>query len=184
MKRSNKSAVIVLDAGHGGRDEGAKVKGPSGVVIEKAFTLALVKKIGEQLTAAGHTVVYTRTSDDYPTLAQRLVFVRAQKPSLLISIHGDMVMGSNPSPMSTVSFHVKRPAEKKLAEGIADSLMNNAQEKTTVQSDSYRGSLMMLRESPCPAAMITIGDMPKVSRPEVQTRVVDAIVAGIKGYIA
>jgi N-acetylmuramoyl-L-alanine amidase len=185
MKRiMKKSITILLDAGHGGRDAGAKVKSKQGGVVEKDFTLALAKRIGEKLTLAGHTVQYTRTGNEYPSLPERIVMAKAQKAELLLSIHGDSRFGGKPLPQSSIMFHVKRPAEKKLADSIATSLEQGAQEKTRVAPDDSRGSLMMLRESPCPAAMIEIGDMPKASVPATQEKIAEAIVQGVVKYLA
>ncbi len=178
-----KSITILLDAGHGGRDAGARVKGPKGYVVEKDFTLALTKQVGETLAILGHTVHYTRTEDSVPELRARLVEAQKIKPDLLISIHGDVMMGDKPLPHSSLLFHEKRPAERKLADNIAKSLEQSAQEKTRVASDSSRGSLMMLRESPCPAATIEIGDMIRASQPEKQAKIVDAIVQGVQKYL-
>jgi N-acetylmuramoyl-L-alanine amidase len=185
MKRiTKKSLTILLDAGHGGRDAGARVNSPKGMsVVEKDFTLALAKRVGEKLTAAGHTVQYTRTNDAYPSLPERIATAKTRKAELLLCIHGDTAQGGKPLSYSSIVFHVKRPAEKKLAECIATSLEQGALEKIRVGSDETRGSLMMLRESPCPAAMIEIGDMPKASVPATQEKIAEAIVQGVQKYL-
>jgi N-acetylmuramoyl-L-alanine amidase len=52
--------TVVLDAAHGGADNGALI---GGAVQEKTVTLALALKLQALLTARGFTVVMTRTTD-------------------------------------------------------------------------------------------------------------------------
>jgi N-acetylmuramoyl-L-alanine amidase len=187
MKRITKKSMmtIMLDAGHGGRDAGGTVRNGKSVVVEKDFTLALAKQVGEKLTLLGHTVHYTRTEDTYPDLPARIVEVKKYNADLLISIHGDMITERKLLPYSSVVFHVKRDAERKLADTIAQNLEKSAGEKTRVFSDSNRAptGLFILRNSPCKAAMIEIGDMIRASQPEKQTKIVDAIVQGVQKYL-
>jgi N-acetylmuramoyl-L-alanine amidase len=178
-----KTQTILLDAGHGGRDAGARVKGPNGYVVEKDFALNLVKQVGEKLSVLGHTVLYTRAGDEYPSISERVASAKNRKVEMLISIHGDMYYAGKPPKYTSVLFHVKRPTEKKLANCIAQDLEKTAKGKIRVAPDSERGSLMILRESTCPAVTIEIGDMIRASEPEKQEQIVDAIVQGVQKYL-
>jgi len=82
-KITKKSPLIVVDAGHGGRDNGASSHG----IREKDVTLALAKKLKKELNYLGYRVVMTRTSNKYLSLTQRTDFANAKKASLFISIH-------------------------------------------------------------------------------------------------
>jgi len=53
--------TVVLDASHGGADNGALI---GGAVQEKTVTLAMALKLQALLTARGFTVVMTRTADN------------------------------------------------------------------------------------------------------------------------
>ena len=78
--------VIVLDAGHGGRDPGAI--GPRGVK-EKDIVLRFAHALRDALEKRGHVVVMTRTGDTYLKLRQRVQVARAHHAALFISIHAD-----------------------------------------------------------------------------------------------
>ena len=52
--------IIVLDAGHGGTDSGAK----NGKIVEKELNLLLVKKLEKELISRGATVYLTREEDN------------------------------------------------------------------------------------------------------------------------
>jgi N-acetylmuramoyl-L-alanine amidase len=186
IKNRHKSLTIVLDAGHGGSDSGVTTQGAKGRITEKDFTLQFTQLLGKKLTEAGHTVYYTRTADTYPSLSARVVAIKSQKPDVLLSIHGEAFVNSKPRLISSIVFHVKRPVERKLSQAIAESLEQEVKERVVVATDDHRGTMingiMMLRESPCPATTISIGDMPRASQPELQEKLVAAIVSGVQKY--
>lgn len=79
--------VVVIDAGHGGRDPGAiGVKGTH----EKEVTLAYARALRDALLRTGrYDVVLTRDSDTYIMLRERLAMGRRAKGDIFISLHAD-----------------------------------------------------------------------------------------------
>jgi N-acetylmuramoyl-L-alanine amidase len=78
--------VVVVDAGHGGKDPGAL--GAS--VQEKAITLAAAKALKTRLEKTGRfEVVLTRGSDLFVPLEQRVQIARRADADLFISLHAD-----------------------------------------------------------------------------------------------
>lgn len=79
--------LVVIDAGHGGRDPGAI--GSSGVA-EKTITLETAKELRSTLEKTGrYRVELTRTGDHTVSLAERLAFARKHDADLMIAIHAD-----------------------------------------------------------------------------------------------
>jgi len=76
---------IVLDAGHGGSDIGAKGADPK--QNEKDLNLAIVLAAAEKLKALGAEVILTRSDDSTVALADRRDFLNECVPDLAISIH-------------------------------------------------------------------------------------------------
>ncbi len=76
---------VIIDAGHGGRDEGAQGDRSE----EKAINLAVSQKLGEKIRMgfSDVKVVYTRRSDITLTLPERAEIANVQRGDLLISIH-------------------------------------------------------------------------------------------------
>jgi N-acetylmuramoyl-L-alanine amidase len=84
--------TIVLDPGHGGSDPGSIKKDGTGKEYnEKTLNLSLAKKLGDRLTALGHTVVYTRSpyADTFVSLEERAKFANEINANLFLSIHHD-----------------------------------------------------------------------------------------------
>lgn len=79
--------LVVVDAGHGGRDSGAI--GPSGT-LEKTVVLATAQELGRQLRATGrYRVLFTRDRDVFVALSDRVRLAVSRGAALVISIHAD-----------------------------------------------------------------------------------------------
>jgi N-acetylmuramoyl-L-alanine amidase len=77
---------IVIDAGHGGKDPGAK--GYYSKAREKDITLSIAKRLKKKLeTRLGCEVIMTRSGDKFLTLEERTAFANTKDADLFISIH-------------------------------------------------------------------------------------------------
>lgn len=78
--------VVVIDAGHGGRDPGAK----GAAALEKHITLAAARSLKARLERTGrYKVVMTRGDDVYVPLDSRVQVARRADADLFISLHAD-----------------------------------------------------------------------------------------------
>ena len=80
--------LVVIDAGHGGRDPGAT--SPFEGRLEKNVTLAIARRVRDDLAASGRVrVALTRDDDSYLILEDRYGIARRLGADLFISIHAD-----------------------------------------------------------------------------------------------
>src|SRR6478609_7222081 len=80
--------VVVIDAGHGGRDPGAI--SVSGEVREKELTLVLAQALRDELVKRGRVrVAMTRDDDRYLTLDDRAAVARRLDAAMFVSVHID-----------------------------------------------------------------------------------------------
>lgn len=87
--------IVVIDAGHGGRDPGAR--SVSGDLAEKDLTLALSKELRDKLVERGRVrVALTRDGDQYLTLDDRAAIARRLDAAMFVSMHVD----SAPNPLA------------------------------------------------------------------------------------
>ena len=87
--------IVVIDAGHGGRDPGAI--SVSGQVREKQLTLVLAQALRDELVKRGRVrVAMTRDDDRYLTLDERAAVARRLTAAMFVSIHID----SAPNPLA------------------------------------------------------------------------------------
>lgn len=77
--------TIIIDAGHGGKDVGARGE----FSYEKDICLGVATRLGEELarTAPDIKLLFTRTDDSYPELHARARLANQNKGDLFISIH-------------------------------------------------------------------------------------------------
>src|SRR3954467_14608668 len=87
--------IVVIDAGHGGRDPGAR--SVSGEASEKDLTLALARELRDDLVKRGRVrVAMTRDDDRYLTLDDRAAVARRLNAGMFVSVH----MDSAPNPLA------------------------------------------------------------------------------------
>jgi N-acetylmuramoyl-L-alanine amidase len=87
--------IVVIDAGHGGRDPGAR--SASGQVAEKDLALALARELRDDLVQRGRVrVAMTRDDDRYLTLDDRAAVAQRLGAAMFVSVHID----SAPNPLA------------------------------------------------------------------------------------
>ncbi|WP_206830583.1 N-acetylmuramoyl-L-alanine amidase [Alicyclobacillus fructus] len=157
--------VIVVDAGHGGRDSGARGVGG---VIEKDITLAVAHKLARYLQQGGAIVMMTRTTDtDLATerdramkqrhlgdLRGRLNVVRRQRVDAFVSIH----CNSAPSPDwrgAQVLYLKTNPHAKQLAAVMQETF--RAELLPTKRDIQSNRTLFLLKRIEGPTVLAEIG---------------------------
>jgi N-acetylmuramoyl-L-alanine amidase len=85
LKNDTKSFVVVLDAGHGGKDPGRPT---SYGYKEKDIALDIVLKVGKNLESVpGVSVIYTRKTDIFLELRERATIANKADADLFVSVH-------------------------------------------------------------------------------------------------
>ncbi|WP_096028925.1 N-acetylmuramoyl-L-alanine amidase [Campylobacter lanienae] len=81
-----KGKIVVLDAGHGGKDVGAVGKNK---LYEKNIVLNIALEAGKILKNRGYKIYYTRSNDKFINLRDRTSFANEKKADIFISIHAN-----------------------------------------------------------------------------------------------
>ena len=179
--------TIVLDAGHGGKDNGATGPAGSRGKLEKDVNLDLALALQKELKAAGAEVIMVRTGDVNVELEARAEFIRAKKPDLAISLHrNSMGAGSDISKHQGVLALYSHNQSAALAGYLRDALVNG----TTHHDGGVRWqSLAVCRIEECPAVLLELGfisnpaDYERMNRKSVIQKEAKAILRGIIAYM-
>jgi N-acetylmuramoyl-L-alanine amidase len=131
---------VVVDAGHGGPDNGMSGVALNGErVREKQITLAIALRVAEELRAQGVTVHLTRSRDTLIALSDRGRIANGKKADLFISIH---VNAANPrwrNPTSSRGFETYFLAEAKTEDESRVERMENEAVRFETGADAPRG---------------------------------------------
>lgn len=103
--------TVVIDAGHGGHDNGCSGKGSK----EKVIALNIALKLGKLIEAGNKdvTVIYTRKTDKFVTLDNRAKIANTKKADLFICIHANANTKSSPSGTETYVLGLHKTKEQK-----------------------------------------------------------------------
>ncbi|HIP45736.1 MAG TPA: N-acetylmuramoyl-L-alanine amidase, partial [Sulfurospirillum arcachonense] len=85
-KSLSSNKIIVIDAGHGGRDGGAV---GTRTKFEKNVVLQIALRTGKALQKRGYRVYYTRTTDKFIKLRNRTKYANRKGADLFLSIHAN-----------------------------------------------------------------------------------------------
>ena len=144
--------LVVVDAGHGGKDPGAMYDGYN----EKDFVLPMALEVGQRLEAAGCRVIYSRDDDTYITLSDRADLANELGADIFISIHANaMPQKPNINGLETYCYKLGGQAEV-LANYVHDAILEAASpEDRGVRTANY----YVLRETDMPAILVETGYM-------------------------
>jgi N-acetylmuramoyl-L-alanine amidase len=153
--------TIVLDAGHGGGDGGAK--GILTSAKESDINLAIVKKLNDFLVDAGYNVVLTRKNSEglYSSfdknkktadMQKRRSIIEEAKPDMIVSIH------QNSYPRALVRgpqvFYAPSSETGKEYAGIMQRILNSGLGSSRVEQ---KGDYYMLQCTQYPSLLVECG---------------------------
>lgn len=178
--------VVVIDAGHGGKDPGAS--GRSGL-HEKHVVLDIALVVAAKLRDRGYNVKLTRSTDVFIPLDGRVDIAERARAEIFVSIHADAAGNSSASGMTV--FVPKRRDDYsmslragKLVESQAGAVVGDSR---GVQKHSK--NLRVLEHTSCPAMLVEVGFLSngaeerQLASPEYRKRVGDAIATGLDKYL-
>lgn len=165
--------VWVLDAGHGGKDQGTCLKN----VLEKDLTLNLTNRVAELIrkNKPGIKLILTRTDDTFVSLDERCQIANRNRADLFLSIHINFAQ-NNRLLSGTETFHANKKGAKSIVQ--ASHLERNADKSELLawllQKSYYesgrpadRGArasnLYVLLNTEMPAALTEVGFLSNVS---------------------
>jgi N-acetylmuramoyl-L-alanine amidase len=196
--------TVVLDAGHGGYDQGAF----SMLGNEKDFALDVVQRARDLLTKAGFNVRLTRSADVFVRLEDRAAFANRQSNAVFVSVHFNAgaredaggvetyslaprgVPSTNNANVSLVDFepcvgNIRDPENIALATAMHTALIT----KLGVSDRGIkRARFIVLRDSSIPAVLIEGGfltnaqDRIRIATPIYRQILAQAILQGVLSY--
>lgn len=175
--------VLLLDAGHGGKDPGTSGNG----MQEKNLTLTIAQKIEQELQGSGIKVYMTRNSDVYPENSTRAQTAN-DIADLMVSIHINSGPETANGTETLYQVHANDSSARLTSKQLAEILQANMISATgnTNRGVKLRTDLLILNRTTVPAVIVEVifitntGDALKISNPAYQDQVAQAIADGIQ----
>lgn len=139
--------TVVIDAGHGGHDNG----GQWGRVYEKHLALDTAFRLESKLKAMGYQTVMTRRSDYFISLPQRVSTGNSYRNAIFVSIHYNYTWKQEVSGLET--FYSNEES-RRLAQCVQNSLI---QRTRTVDRTAKYARFYVIRNSKLPAILVEGG---------------------------
>lgn len=168
--------TVIVDAGHGGYDQGARACSGS---PEKSLTLDTAHRLADVLRRSGVRVIETRTGDYFVTLGRRAAISNATGRAVFVSVHYNWDRHSGPH---GIEIYYQSLRSKRLAANIL-------RETTRVYRTDNRGiknrGFYVLRNNRRPAVLCELGfvsspsDNGNIQSAAVRQCLAEKIAAGI-----
>jgi N-acetylmuramoyl-L-alanine amidase len=146
--------LVVIDAGHGGTDEGAKVN----AFMEKKLTLTTAFLTKKHLEELGYRVIMTRSCDVYLPLQRRVSIANKTKGSLFVSIHFNSSPSVEAHGIEIFYFDSKELWRTKASKRLASYILYRTIDQTEALSRGVKqGNFHVIRETDMPAVLVEGG---------------------------
>ncbi|MFA5577791.1 MAG: N-acetylmuramoyl-L-alanine amidase [Tissierellaceae bacterium] len=185
----NTNRIIVIDAGHGGKDPGATSVAKR---YEKDFNLAMALKLNKKLEELGYNTVMTRDTDVFVDLYERARIANDSNADLFVSIHGNSHSSNSHAGIQVLycpafNSDFKEVDQHPFAKSMMTALLEGtgAIDKGIIQ----RPNLVVLRETKMPAVLVEAGFLSNSAEEKLlftesyQNKIIDSIVKGIENYL-
>jgi len=194
FEKSINSITVVIDAGHGGTDAGAKTK--DGKYNEAELSLAIAKKIEALGPEYNVNVIMTRIDEKFPggatnkkdALKERVELVNNLNPHAFVAIHLNTTTDSKQVSRSGFDAYVTKRQYNELDIQLASSVLDELKKiYTTTEEIRHRGnaSIYVIDEANSPSLLLECGfinnpkDISFITNEKNQEKIARAILKGL-----
>lgn len=178
-----KDRIIVVDAGHGGKDPGTLY----GNIYEKDIVINVAKLVQQKLENSGAKVVMTRSDDSFPSLQDRVDITKEHYAELFVSIH---VNAAGSSAQGTETYYDTSENDNGVeSRNLAEEIQKQIIELVGTNDRGIKDNeFYVIRNQYIPSVLVELGfitnseDLSKLTSATYQELYAEAIFRGIKNY--
>ena len=138
---------VVIDAGHGGHDSGAR----DGAVYEKHLNLDVSRRLARYLNRRGIKTVYTRPTNKFVSLGNRVAKANRYRDAIFVSIHFNSASNRGATGIETFFYS---PQSELLAHLVQTNMIHKT--RLVDRGVKHRG-FMVIRRTNIPAILVEGG---------------------------
>lgn len=177
--------IVVLDAGHGGKDTGAI---SAAGYREKDIVLNVTRLVAKQLRDSNVRVVMTRNKDVYVGLDRRVYIANTSKCVLFVSIHADAA--ANKTVRGFTVYVPRREKNNSPSHRVGKNVEQQLKGFTKNRGvRKHSKNLRVLENTNCPAMLIEMGylsnryEAARLSTYQTQQKIANSIATAILSYL-
>jgi N-acetylmuramoyl-L-alanine amidase len=178
-----KTITVVIDAGHGGDDNGAH---SANGLKEKDITLSIAKKIAVLNSNEHINILLSRDNDQTISVRDRVHFAKKHDAGLFVSIHVNGAVDEQLNGFSVLIDRNNTVKNQLIASAIIDELKETY--KTENQIEISNRGLFVVDSNACPAALIECGylsnlnDVAFITNSANQEKIAKDVLSAINNY--
>ena len=148
--------LIVIDAGHGGKDPGAESR--TNGYEEKTLTLETAHYLENYLRQLGYNTVMTRKSDLYLTLSERAKKANALGADLFVSVHYNFSPNAQAEGVEVYYYDDPKQTRTLVSKAVAQGVLGRIIRHTGAHSRGVKdGNFAVIRETKMAAILVEGG---------------------------
>lgn len=170
--------TVVIDAGHGGHDNGAV----NGKVYEKHLALDTAYRLQALLKKAGYNTVMTRSQDYFVPLGERTRIANAQRDAIFVSIHFNHTWRQNACGLETYYFNGEG---QQMAPLVQDGIVRHT---STLNRQAKFARFFVIRNTTMPGILVEGGfvsnnqEKERMKSAGFRQGIAEGIAEGLKRY--
>jgi bla regulator protein blaR1 len=146
-----KPFTVIIDAGHGGHDDGVKFE----TLNEKNIVLTIARKINDLGAGNNINIVLSRDTDDFIDLISRTEFAANQNADLLLSLHLNYANDSNTHGVEVYYSNKSKFQEQSFY--YSEILISEQLKSNFSKGEIKSAPFWVLKKSKVPSVLIELG---------------------------
>jgi len=183
---NGKTITVVIDAGHGGTDNGAH---SANGLKEKDITLSIAKKVAALNSNEHINILLSRDNDQSISVKDRVHFAKNHDADLFVSIHINAAVNEQLNGFSVLIDRNNTEKNQLLASALINELKATYKTDNEIEVRNRGLGLFVVDSNSCPAALIQCGylsnsnDAAFISKDANQEKVAKNVLAAINNYV-
>lgn len=174
--KENKSFVVLIDPGHGGKDLGS--------LNEKSLNLEIANQLIELAKSSDIRIVSTRNSDIFISLNERIKIIDRIKPDLLLSLHCNA--SENSKQNGVEGYYSTNNLYDKVSKSFIEILVQKQLESDNENGNIKSVNFVILKNPKVPSVLLELGfltndmDSERLNDKKQQKIIASRILDGLK----